>query len=171
MLRHPPSVSKPLLPLLIPPAVIATLATSMCSMWSLGRVAVNTHIEVLCPMGGDDLFRFAPPASESHPRKACGTLGLNSIADRGERMTALCNVPPWGHPTKTSTDLRKAPMRRGQRRHGAVVVSREENHFTRWAFKWDACIDCGTTERPHRAHGRCKRCDDRWRYQCHAQPS
>jgi hypothetical protein len=28
----------------------------------------------------------------------------------------------------------------------------------------DGCIDCGTTERPHRAHGRCKRCDDRWRY-------
>src|SRR5262249_39809884 len=34
----------------------------------------------------------------------------------------------------------------------------------RWASQFDACIDCGTTDRPHRAHGRCKRCDDRWRY-------
>lgn len=33
-----------------------------------------------------------------------------------------------------------------------------------WASHFDACIDCNTTERPHRANGRCKRCDDRWRY-------
>jgi hypothetical protein len=37
-----------------------------------------------------------------------------------------------------------------------------------WSPSADQCIDCGTTELPHRVHGRCTRCDDRWRY---AQPS
>jgi len=34
----------------------------------------------------------------------------------------------------------------------------------RWSRDHDACIGCDTTARPHRAHGRCKRCDDRWHY-------
>ena len=28
----------------------------------------------------------------------------------------------------------------------------------RWARKWDCCQGCGTTERPHKAKGLCKRC-------------
>jgi transposase len=72
--------------------------------------------------------------------------------------------PPWGHPTKTPTDLRKAPVRRGTRQQRGFIVSNDENHPARWGPKSDACIDCGTAERPRRAHGRCKRCDDRWRY-------
>lgn len=28
----------------------------------------------------------------------------------------------------------------------------------RWARNWDCCRKCGTTERPHRAHGLCGRC-------------
>lgn len=33
----------------------------------------------------------------------------------------------------------------------------------RWSARHDldACIDCGTTDRPHLAHGRCSRCDAR----------
>jgi len=27
-----------------------------------------------------------------------------------------------------------------------------------WARDYDACIGCGTTERPHHAHGLCRRC-------------
>jgi len=30
----------------------------------------------------------------------------------------------------------------------------------RWARDYDACVVCGTTERPHAAKGRCRRCDD-----------
>jgi hypothetical protein len=35
---------------------------------------------------------------------------------------------------------------------------------TSWARDHDACLDCGTSDRSHRANGRCKRCDDRCRY-------
>jgi len=30
-----------------------------------------------------------------------------------------------------------------------------------WAKDWECCQECGTTERPHRARGLCKRCYDR----------
>lgn len=31
----------------------------------------------------------------------------------------------------------------------------------RWANHFDSCIDCGGTDRPHEAHGRCRRCYQR----------
>ena len=34
-------------------------------------------------------------------------------------------------------------------------------HPTRWANKHLACIECGTTERPHICHGRCRTCHNR----------
>jgi hypothetical protein len=84
---------------------------------------------------------------------------------REEILTALRDVPPWGRQTKTHKQIRKAPIRRGKRREGAFVVGDEsEPVVSRWSFDYDACIDCGATDRPHRANGRCKRCDDRWRY-------
>jgi hypothetical protein len=55
-------------------------------------------------------------------------------------------------------------MARGKRQQGAFLVSEGGQRVSRWSAHYDACIDCGTTERPHRASGRCKRCDDRWRY-------
>lgn len=33
----------------------------------------------------------------------------------------------------------------------------------RWAPQHDACRDCSTTDRKHAAHGRCGRCDAKWR--------
>jgi predicted Zn-ribbon and HTH transcriptional regulator len=33
----------------------------------------------------------------------------------------------------------------------------------RWSRQHDRCLDCGTTERKHEAHGRCTRCFSRWR--------
>lgn len=33
----------------------------------------------------------------------------------------------------------------------------------RWATLHDHCIDCGKTDQPHAAHGRCRDCDRRWR--------
>lgn len=33
----------------------------------------------------------------------------------------------------------------------------------RWSLKFDRCIDCGTTERPHAGHGRCFRCWEKHR--------
>lgn len=46
-----------------------------------------------------------------------------------------------------------------------IVRRKKPAHASgRWAAEYDACIDCGTTGRPHLAYGRCKRCDDRWRY-------
>jgi hypothetical protein len=54
-------------------------------------------------------------------------------------------------------DVVQSPIVRGKRKQGRAEL-------IGWARAYDACIDCGTTERPHRARGRCKRCDDRWRY-------
>lgn len=78
----------------------------------------------------------------------------------------LCVDSMWGHQTKTHIRLRKdTPVRRGKRREGAFVIAEGSGEVVkRWAKMHDCCIDCGTIERPHRAGGRCKRCDDRWRY-------
>jgi hypothetical protein len=51
----------------------------------------------------------------------------------------------------------RSPLPRGKRREASVA----ERQLAR---EWDACRDCETRQRPHWAHGRCKRCDDRWRY-------
>jgi len=37
-----------------------------------------------------------------------------------------------------------------------------------WSQRHERCIDCGTTDRPHLAHGRCAACDVRWRKQSKA---
>jgi hypothetical protein len=50
----------------------------------------------------------------------------------------------------------RSAIARGQRRLDKTEA--------RWSRDHEHCIDCGTKERPHRAFGRCKRCDDRWRY-------
>jgi ribosomal protein L32 len=87
----------------------------------------------------------------------------------------------------SSLETTKAPSRRWPRRIGAfrrsvgvfvgcpqggtiqrpvkhARVSKPPSKLNLWAQAYDVCIDCGTMERSHRAHGRCKRCDDRWRY-------
>jgi hypothetical protein len=48
----------------------------------------------------------------------------------------------------------------------AIARGQRKSHFegTRWSREHDCCVDCGTVERPHCSHGRCKRCYDRWRY-------
>lgn len=33
-----------------------------------------------------------------------------------------------------------------------------------WHWQYDACIDCGTTEKPFKARGRCDRCDAKYIY-------
>lgn len=43
---------------------------------------------------------------------------------------------------------------------GALVVRRQNI----WSSTVDACVDCGTNERPHEARGRCHRCYVKWRY-------
>jgi hypothetical protein len=58
-------------------------------------------------------------------------------------------------------------MPRGKRQQGAFVVSEDGQRHLRWAAEQDACIDCGTMERPHR--GRCKRYHD-WRRYGHKTP-
>lgn len=38
----------------------------------------------------------------------------------------------------------------------------------RWSKKQESCVECGGTEHPHVAHGRCKKCHERW-YRNHVQ--
>jgi hypothetical protein len=51
----------------------------------------------------------------------------------------------------------RVPPKSCQLAHGNARVKR-------WSSRADRCIDCGTSERSHQAHGRCKRCDDYGRY-------
>lgn len=37
--------------------------------------------------------------------------------------------------------------------------------FTKWAQRFDCCIECGTSDRPHKAYGRCQKCTNRFNYQ------
>ena len=79
-------------------------------------------------------------------------------APRPERSKGLSSTRGGDQsaPGATTTEIMHSPITRGQRRSGRLAPGR-------WAGDYDACIDCGTSERPHRAHGRCKRRDDRWR--------
>ncbi len=42
----------------------------------------------------------------------------------------------------------------------AIQKIRATDGYHFWSSKADACIDCGTTDRPHEGLGRCKRCYD-----------
>lgn len=43
---------------------------------------------------------------------------------------------------------------------------RQQTHLSsgKWAMQYDACIECGTTERRHVGHGLCNACDTKRRY-------
>jgi hypothetical protein len=47
--------------------------------------------------------------------------------------------------------------------HGRIHFGKDSKG-DRWAREYDACVNCGRTDRPHNAHGLCKRCDDNRRY-------
>ncbi len=42
--------------------------------------------------------------------------------------------------------------------------SRDLQNYGKWAWAYDKCIQCGTSEIPHKGHGLCDRCNDRRRY-------
>lgn len=44
----------------------------------------------------------------------------------------------------------------------------QESLGPRWSMHYAACIDCGTTTKPHASHGRCRRC--RSRHERHPPP-
>jgi glycopeptide antibiotics resistance protein len=63
---------------------------------------------------------------------------------------------------KKCRSVARCPQGGSLQRPVNLPASRER--VKRWSPLVDRSIDCSTTERPHRAHGRCKRCDDRWRW-------
>jgi len=46
-----------------------------------------------------------------------------------------------------------------------LCAALKSKYAGRWAFHYDACIICNTTERRHESHGRCVRCCARIRWQ------
>ncbi len=86
--------------------------------------------------GGDD-GRSSPRAE---PPKGLSN-GADGASDPAGQSTAV---------------FMRSSIERGQRN-----LSEQD---TRWSRDYERCIDCSTIERPHQAHGRCKRCDDRYRY-------
>lgn len=46
---------------------------------------------------------------------------------------------------------------------GSASVGRVARLNGRWSQAYDACIDCGRTDRKYAAHGRCRACDSAWR--------
>ena len=63
-----------------------------------------------------------------------------------DRMVGLCRACHLSRHRPELLAARKAVMR------------------NRWARHFDACVDCGTTQQRHGAHGRCKRCYARLLY-------
>jgi hypothetical protein len=69
---------------------------------------------------------------------------------------SLLTISDAAQPQRT-TEPARVRLARGRRNVEQVASAG-------WTQDVDACITCGTTERPDRAHGRCKRCDNKWRY-------
>lgn len=88
--------------------------------------------------------------------------GLSSGAPREVRPKGLSNTSRVG--AESGQQPTPAPL------HSPIERHRKRDMPMRWAKRYDACVACGTSERPHRAKGRCKRCDDRWSYADRAQP-
>ncbi len=87
---------------------------------------------------------FFSPAQVSQSRLAVCPAGAD---------LPRCNTT--GQPD--TSDLARVRLARGRRKAEQVIP-------TSWATHFDACIDCCMMDGPHRAHERCKRCDDYWRY-------
>src|SRR5262249_27685441 len=99
-------------------------------------------------------------------KEAISVLSLVAWCPQGARSQGLSNAalqappapPAPPVPSQHTSHVAAPSLARIVRapRKGAAAARRSRDH--------DACIGCGTTERPNRANGRCKRCDDRWRY-------
>lgn len=65
----------------------------------------------------------------------------------------------------TMTPAALAARRRGGQttaaRGGAAHLGEHARPVGRWAREHDQCRTCGTTDRPHRAHGDCTSCSAR----------
>ena len=87
------------------------------------------------------------------------------LSDGRLQLWAVNACPAGEFRSSTQPFLNCAP--RGislQRPVNNADISTPRGTLKRWVRSHHACLDCGTSERPHRANGRCKRCDDRWRY-------
>ena len=102
---------------------------SVCSASSRG--AVDWSCRTRCrPRARVTIGQPSPPpmcAPDARWTSAQCLVGMELVEEEraSARLTALCAVPPWGHPTTTPTLLWEAPVRRGERQPGAFVVSGE----------------------------------------------
>ena len=97
------------------------------------------------------------PYWSGHPLATSIDLPLKTVRQSTYEKRVTCMATVLGHPTKTPNDLREAPVRRGQRQQGGFLCICEGQRLPRWSADYDACIDCGTTQRPHRPCARCGR--------------
>jgi hypothetical protein len=134
---------------------------SACSVRGLGADARWCHSQCRHRFGGTTL------QGDSHHWKRQSPVPVLSAPHRGfsEFTRGLRWVPPERYLNIGLRDV--PPAVEDEIRHQVNIERRKKPDRVpgREATRSDACIDCGTTERPHRAHGRCKRCDDCWRYQ------
>lgn len=99
--------------------------------------------------------------------RECAYLVLGEVrvlptADELRTLTVEPSRP--GRPQKGVTYLSAPDPAEQQRKRQAAYYQRVKDGLVvrkRWARDFDACVNCGTTERRHAAHGRCCLCRDR----------
>jgi len=73
------------------------------------------------------------------------------------------------HKNRDKTDNRLENLQLLTAQEHALLHAIEDGRVGQWAIFYDACIDCGTTSRPHKGYGRCELCYQR--AQRHVDPS
>jgi len=116
---------------------------------------------------------------------ACGApmaAGYACVKPPGVPLAKPVNVAAWrcaapgcglgsylGGELTTTAGLKKIELKRRRRARGGGKAMATEGTTDatpaakRWSRKYDACVACGTTERPHRSKGFCSACAQRAR--------
>lgn len=93
----------------------------------------------------------------------CGTM-IDPINRFGNPRRFVNHHHTKGRKVAESTKRLLSEQRKGRAHtpeHRAKIAAGLHRHHTRWARNFDACQECGTTERRHLARGLCSRCYQR----------